>query len=170
MHSEKNKLFLLEPVFMPNSFILSALAQASVAAANGEVPVGAVLVKNGEIIAEAYNLVETNRDPTAHAEILAIRAAAKILNSPRLIDCDLYVTLEPCAMCAGAIAFARIRRIYFGAYDEKGGGIENGARIFSHPTCNHKPEIYGGIAESECGELLREFFKEKRQQKPTLRT
>ena len=144
------------------SFIQNSIAQACIAAENGEVPVGAVVVKDGKIIASAYNLVETNRDPTAHAEILAIRSACEIINSPRLIGCDLYVTLEPCAMCAQAISLARIRRLYFGAYDEKGGGVEHGARIFSHSTCNHKPEIYGGINESECGELLKEFFREKR--------
>lgn len=145
-----------------NQFIQSAIAQARIAAENGEVPIGAVVVRNNEIIASAYNLVEKNSDPTAHAEVLAIRSACEILKSPRLTDCDLYVTLEPCAMCAQAISLARIRRLYFGAYDEKGGGVENGARIFSHTTCNHKPEVYGGISESECGELLREFFKERR--------
>ncbi len=144
------------------SFIQNAIAQARIAAQNGEVPVGAVVVKDGRIIAEAYNLVEARKDPTAHAEILAIRAACQLLESSRLVDCDLYVTLEPCAMCAQAIAFARIRRLYFGAFDEKGGGVEHGARIFSHSTCNHKPEIYGGIAESECGELLKDFFQGKR--------
>ena len=145
-----------------NKFIQNAISQARFAAQNGEVPVGAVVVKDGRIIAEAYNLVETSKDPTAHAEILAIRAACQILESARLVDCDLYVTLEPCAMCAQAIAFARIRRLYFGAFDEKGGGVEHGARIFSQLTCHHKPEIYGGIAESECGELLKDFFRGKR--------
>ena len=145
-----------------NPFIQSAIVQARIAAESGEVPVGAVIVKDGKIIAEAYNLVETSKDPTAHAEILAIRVACQILESSRLVDCDLYVTLEPCAMCAQAIAFSRIRRLYFGAYDEKGGGVEHGSRIFSQPTCNHKPEIYGGIAESECGELLKDFFRGKR--------
>ncbi len=145
-----------------NFFIKSAIAQARIAAQNGEVPVGAVVVKDGRIIAEAYNLVETSKDPAAHAEIIAIRAACQLLESSRLVDCDLYVTLEPCAMCAQAIAFARIRRLYFGAFDEKGGGVEHGARIFSQPTCNHKPEIYNGIAESKCGELLKDFFRGKR--------
>lgn len=145
-----------------NSFIQSAISEARNAAENGEVPIGAVIVKDGQIIASAHNLVEGNSDPTAHAEMLAIRSASEILKSPRLIDCDLYVTLEPCAMCAQAISLARIRRLYFGAYDEKGGGVENGARVFSHATCNHKPEVYGGISESECGDLLREFFKGKR--------
>jgi len=147
----------MTPPFMP-----TALSLAAKAAENGEVPVGAVVVKDGKIIASAHNLVETDRDPTAHAEILAIRAAAQILKTPRLADCDLYVTLEPCAMCATAISFARIRRLYFGAYDEKGGGVENGARIFSQSTCHHKPEIYGGIAEGECGDLLKDFFAQRR--------
>lgn len=140
----------------------SAIALAKKAAEIGEVPVGAVVVCDGKIIASAHNLVEKKKDPTAHAEILAIRAAAEILNSPRLTNCDLYVTLEPCAMCAQAISLARIRRLYFGAYDEKGGGVENGARIFSHSTCHHKPEIYGGIAEAECAKLLKDFFADKR--------
>jgi tRNA(adenine34) deaminase len=143
-------------------FMLSAIALAKKAAENGEVPVGCVVVCDGKIIASAHNLVEKNTDPTAHAEILAIRAAADVLKSPRLINCDLYVTLEPCAMCAQAISLARIKRLYFGAYDEKGGGVENGARVFSHSTCNHKPEIYGGIAESECANLLKDFFTDKR--------
>jgi len=143
-------------------FMLSAIALAKKAAENGEVPVGALVVCDGEIIASAHNLVEKNTDPTAHAEILAIRAAAEILNSARLKTCDLYVTLEPCAMCAAAISLARIKRLYFGAYDEKGGGVENGARVFSHSTCHHKPEIYGGIAEIECAKLLKDFFADKR--------
>ena len=145
-----------------NSFMQNSIALACAGIAAGEVPIGAIIVKDGQIIASAYNLVETNRDPTAHAEILAIRFACEIINSPRLVGCDLYVTLEPCAMCAQAISLARIRRLYFGAFDEKGGGVEHGARIFSHGACNHKPEVYGGINESECGELLREFFREKR--------
>lgn len=143
-------------------FMLSAIALAKKAAENGEVPVGALVVCDGKIIASAYNLVEKNTDPTAHAEILVIRAASEILNSARLKTCDLYVTLEPCAMCAAAISLARIKRLYFGAYDEKGGGVENGARVFSHSTCHHKPEIYGGIAESECANLLKDFFADKR--------
>lgn len=140
----------------------AAITQAGKAFGFDEVPVGAVIVKDNKIIAEAYNLVELNKDPTAHAEILVIRAASALLESPRLVNCDLYVSLEPCAMCAQAISFARIRRLYFGAYDKKGGGIECGARIFSQPTCHHQPEIYGGIAESECGSLLQEFFQQKR--------
>jgi tRNA(adenine34) deaminase len=144
------------------NFMQSALDFARQAAALGEVPIGAVVVKDGKIISAAHNLTEEHNDPTAHAELLAIRAACEILKTPRLADCDLYVTLEPCAMCAAAISFARIRRLYFGARDEKGGGVEHGARFFSQPTCHHKPEIYGGIHESECGELLTAFFRERR--------
>lgn len=139
-----------------------ALAEARKAADMGEVPIGAVIVHNGKIIVFSYNLTETNNDPTAHAELLAIRAACEAIGNPRLTDCDLYVTLEPCAMCAAAISFARIRRLYFGAADPKGGGVEHGARFFSQPTCHHKPEVYGGISGSECGELLKEFFKSRR--------
>ncbi|MFO0388183.1 MAG: nucleoside deaminase [Alphaproteobacteria bacterium] len=139
-----------------------ALEHARKSALCGEVPIGAVIVKDGHVIASAHNLTETNNDPTAHAELLAIRAACEILKTPRLTDCDIYVTLEPCPMCATAISFARIRRLYFGAYDAKGGGVENGARIFNQPTCHHKPEVYGGIAESECAEILKEFFKARR--------
>ena len=139
-----------------------AIEQARAAAQAGEVPIGAVIVKDGQIIASTHNLTETHNDPTAHAELLAIRVACKTLQTPRLVDCDLYVTLEPCAMCAQAIAFARIRRLYFGAPDAKGGGVEHGARIFSQPTCHHTPEIYGGMNESECGELLKDFFKARR--------
>jgi len=140
-----------------------ALAQARAAGARGEVPIGAVIVgPDGAVLAEAANRTEADRDPTAHAELLAIRAAAKRLGAPRLVECDLYVTLEPCPMCAQAIAFARLRRVYYGAADAKGGGIEHGPRIFSQPTCHHKPEVYGGIAEREAGELLRAFFQERR--------
>jgi len=144
------------------SFMQSALDQARAAAANGEVPVGAVIVQNNRIIASSNNRIIELSDPTAHAELLAIRSACETLKTPRLEGCDLYVTLEPCAMCAQAISFARIRRLYFGAFDEKGGGVEHGARIFSHATCHHKPEIYGGISESECGKLLKHFFKARR--------
>lgn len=145
-------------------FMGLALAQARQAAQRGEVPVGAVLVdgKRGEIIAAAGNRVEANRDPTAHAELIAIRAGAMVLDAPRLAEADLYVTLEPCPMCAQAIAFARIRRLYFGAYDPKGGGVEHGPRIFEQATCHHRPEIYGGIAEREAAALLAEFFKSRR--------
>jgi len=138
-----------------------ALDLAAAAAAAGEVPVGAVIVEaaTGRVVAEAANRVEADRDPTAHAELLAIRAAARALGAPRLAGCDLHVTLEPCPMCAQAIAFARLRRVYFGAYDPKGGGVEHGARIFDQPTCHHRPEIYGGIEERRAQALLRRFFQ-----------
>lgn len=141
----------------------SALQQARAAAAAGEVPVGAVLTgPDGAILAAAHNQVETGHDPTAHAEIMVIRAAAKALGTPRLAGCNLYVTLEPCAMCAQAISLARIRRLYFGAYDPKGGGVEHGARVYSHPTCHHAPEVYGGLQEAEAAEMLKRFFAERR--------
>ena len=140
-----------------------ALQQAHAAAERGEVPIGAVIVgPDGTILAEAGNRTEGDRDPTAHAELLAIRAAAAMLGAPRLVECDLYVTLEPCPMCAQAISFARIRRLYYGASDPKGGGVEHGPRIFGQPTCHHAPEVYGGIAESEAARLLRDFFKARR--------
>ena len=139
-----------------------ALEVARRAAGRGEVPVGAVIIQDGKLLVRAGNRVEAYNDPTAHAEILGIRAAAEILGTPRLTRCDLYVTLEPCAMCAAAISMARIRRLYFGAYDPKGGGVENGPRFFGQPTCHHTPDVYGGIAESECGELLKEFFRKLR--------
>lgn len=139
-----------------------AFDEARAAASRGEVPVGAVIVKDGKVLASAGNRTLQDKDPTAHAEILAIRAAAKALGSERLIDCDLYVTLEPCAMCAGAISFARIRRLYFSANDEKGGAVENGPRFFAQPTCHHAPDVYGGIRESEAAEMLKEFFKGRR--------
>ncbi|GHD55091.1 tRNA-specific adenosine deaminase [Thalassobaculum fulvum] len=141
-----------------------ALAAARKAAEAGEVPVGAVVVHapTGRVLAEAGNRVETDRDPTAHAEMLAIRAAARAIGAPRLVDCDLYVTLEPCAMCAQAIAHARIRRLVFGAYDPKGGGVEHGSRVFEQPTCHHRPEVVGGVEETQAGALLRDFFAERR--------
>ena len=141
-----------------------ALAQAEAAAAAGEVPVGAVIVDgaSGRVLAEAGNRVEALADPTAHAEVLAIRAACAAVGAPRLPGCDLYVTLEPCALCAAAISFARLRRVYFAAYDPKGGGVEHGARVFDHATCHHRPEIYGGIRETEAAEMLRGFFAAKR--------
>ena len=141
-----------------------ALTYARRAAARGEVPVGAVIVdgRTGAILARRHNLVEAHNDPTAHAELLAIRAAAKRLGAARLAHCDLYVTLEPCPMCAHAISFARIRRLYFGAQDPKGGGVEHGPKIFGQPTCHHHPEIIGGLRESECGALLKDFFKARR--------
>ena len=141
-----------------------ALDQARAAASAGEVPVGAVLVEaqTGRILAETRNRIEELSDPTAHAEILAIRAGAAALGSPRLPDCDLYVTLEPCPMCAAAIAFARVRRVYYGAGDPKGGAIDHGVRLFDQPTCHHRPEVYGGIGETEAATLLREFFQARR--------
>jgi tRNA(adenine34) deaminase len=139
-----------------------ALRQARAAAEAGEVPVGAVIVRAGEAIAQAGNRTVTDRDPTAHAEMVVIRAAAASLGSERLVDCDLYVTLEPCAMCAAAISFARIRRLYYGAADPKGGAVENGVRYFSAPTCLHRPEIYGGIGEIEAAKLLQGFFRARR--------
>ena len=140
-----------------------ALSEARLAAERGEVPVGAVIVgPDGSVLAQAGNRTEETNDPTAHAEMLAIRAAARKLAAPRLADCDLYVTLEPCPMCAQAISFARIRRLYWGAADPKGGGIEHGPRIFDQPTCHHKPELYPGLSEGEAGELLRAFFRERR--------
>jgi len=142
------------------AYMQLALDAARTAAEYGEVPVGAGVVDSvsGRVLSVAANRVEQDRDPTAHAEILAIRAAARELRVPRLTDCDLYVTLEPCTMCAQAIAFARIRRLVFGAYDPKGGGVEHGARVFSQPTCHHAPEIVGGMEEGACAALLKEFF------------
>ena len=148
---------------MPTSSPMErALSEARAAARAGEVPVGAVVVRNGEVLSTAYNLTRTTNDPTAHAEIVAIRRAAEALGTDRLEGCDLHVTLEPCSMCAGAISHARIRRLYFGASDPKGGGVEHGPRVFSHPTCHHTPEIYGGIAEGEAAALLRGFFAARR--------
>ncbi len=140
-----------------------ALAAARAAGARGEVPIGCVILgPDGAVLAEAGNRTEELKDPTAHAELLAIRAAATVLGSPRLVGCDLYVTLEPCPMCAQAISFARLRRVYWGAADPKGGGIEQGPRIFDQPTCHHRPELYPGVGERDAGELLRSFFKERR--------
>jgi tRNA(adenine34) deaminase len=144
------------------SFMSIALEEACAAAARGEVPVGCVIVRGDAVIARAGNRTLADKDPTAHAEILAIRAAAAALGSERLTDCDLYVTLEPCAMCAAAMSFARIRRLYFGAADPKGGAVENGPRFFAQPTCHHRPEVYGGIGESEAAAMLREFFAARR--------
>jgi tRNA(adenine34) deaminase len=147
---------------MPQSFMDDALSEARTANEAGEVPVGCVIVRAGKIIARAGNRTLTDRDPTAHAEILAVREAARALGSERLTDCDLYVTLEPCAMCAAALSFARIRRLYYGAADPKGGAVDNGVRFFAAPTCHHRPEVYGGIGESEAARLLQEFFKARR--------
>jgi tRNA(adenine34) deaminase len=140
----------------------AALDAARRAALAGEVPVGAVVMHGGEIIATAANAPRTLHDPTAHAEMLAIRAAAQVLGSDRLEECDLWVTLEPCAMCAGAIAHARIARLYYGAEDAKGGAVAHGPRFFAQPTCHHRPEVYAGIGEEEAARLLREFFASRR--------
>jgi len=139
-----------------------ALEEAHAAAARGEVPVGCVVVRDGEVVARASNRTLADKDPTAHAELIAIRVATSKLGTERLVDCDLYVTLEPCAMCAAAMSFARIRRLYFGAADPKGGAVENGVRFFSAATCHHRPEAYGAINESECAALLKDFFQARR--------
>jgi len=139
-----------------------AFAEAHAAEARGEVPIGAAISRNGEVIARAGNRTREDADPTAHAEMLAIRTAAKWLGDFRLTECDLYVTLEPCAMCAGAISHARLRRLYFAASDPKGGAIEHGPRLFNQPTCLHAPEVYGGIRETEAAEMLKAFFRARR--------
>jgi len=144
------------------SFMDMALDQARAAGARGEVPVGCVIVCDGAVVAGAGNRTLADRDPTAHAEIIAIRQAAASLGSERLEACDLYVTLEPCAMCAGAVAFGRIRRLYYGAADPKGGAVDHGVKFFASPSCHHRPEVYGGLAEAEAGALLKEFFRERR--------
>ncbi|MFL6845605.1 MAG: nucleoside deaminase [Allosphingosinicella sp.] len=138
------------------------LDEARAAAADGEVPVGAVVIRGGEVIAVGRNRMRADNDPTAHAEIVALRAAAAALGSPRLDGCELWVTLEPCAMCAGAIALARIARLYFAAPDPKGGAVLHGPRLFAQPTCHHSPEVYSGMGEGEAGELLKAFFRERR--------
>ena len=151
------------PAGVGNSWMARALAEAEAAASAGDVPVGAVLVDaDGAIITAAGNRVERDRDPTAHAEMLVLRTGAALLGTKRLAGCDLYVTLEPCPMCTAAIALGHIRRLYFGAFDPKGGGVEHGARIFDQPTCHHRPEIYGGIDERRAGALLRAFFQARR--------
>jgi len=139
-----------------------ALKQAEIAQSQGEVPIGCVVVRDGEIVAEAGNRTLTDRDPSAHAEMVAIRTAARRLGSERLTECDLYVTLEPCTMCAGAISFARIRRLYYGASDPKGGAVESGVRFFAQPTCHHVPEVYSAVGEVKAASLLRDFFKARR--------
>jgi tRNA(adenine34) deaminase len=139
-----------------------AFAAARAAGEAGEVPVGAVIVRDGVVLAAAGNRTLIDKDPTAHAEILAIRAACRAVGSERLNGCDLYVTLEPCAMCAGAISFARLRRLYWAAPDPKGGAVEHGPRFFAQPTCHHRPDLYGGLRESEAAELLRTFFEARR--------
>lgn len=139
-----------------------ALELAASASEAGEVPVGAVIMRGGRIIAEAHNAPRETHDPTAHAEILAICRAAQVLDSERLTDCELWVTLEPCAMCAGAIAHARLAKVYYAASDPKGGAVEHGARVFDQEQCLHRPEVYSGIGEARAAELLREFFRERR--------
>jgi tRNA(adenine34) deaminase len=140
----------------------AALGEARAAQAAGEVPIGCVVVRDGEIVAKAGNRTIRDHDPTAHAELLAIRAAAHALGNERLDACDLYVTLEPCAMCAGALSFARIRRLYYGAADPKGGAVDSGVRFFGSPTCHHAPEVYGGMGEQAAAEMLRAFFQVRR--------
>jgi tRNA(adenine34) deaminase len=148
---------MTDPTFMD-----LALKAAETAGKAGEVPIGCVIVLNNRVIATAGNRTLTDRDPTAHAEILAIRQATAAVGSERLIDCDLYVTLEPCTMCAGAVSLARIRRLYYGAADAKGGAVDSGVRFFAQPTCHHAPEVYSAVGESEAATLLREFFKARR--------
>jgi tRNA(Arg) A34 adenosine deaminase TadA len=145
-------------------YINLAIKEARLAAERGEVPIGAVIVNaaSGKVIAQAGNRTEELNDPTAHAEILAIRLATQATGSPRLEDCNLYVTLEPCPMCATAISFARVRRLYFGAFDSKSGGVEHGPRIFAQSTCHHTPEVYSGFEEIRCSKMLKEFFDAKR--------
>lgn len=153
--SEGQKSFAADPMS-------SAFLEAEAAFARGEVPIGATIVRDGAIIARAGNRTLEAHDPTAHAEILAIREACRALSSQRLTDCDLYVTLEPCAMCAAAISFSRVRRLYFAASDPKGGAVEHGPRFFAQATCHHAPEIYGGLRETEAADLLRRFFEGRR--------
>ncbi len=140
----------------------TAFAEARAAAARGEVPIGAAILLDGRVIAQAGNRTREGNDPTAHAEVLAIRQACEALGSERIGGADLYVTLEPCPMCAAAISFARLRRLYYAAADPKGGGIEQGPRVYSHPTCHHVPEVYGGIREGEAAALLQAFFRDRR--------
>jgi tRNA(adenine34) deaminase len=144
------------------SFMDLALKAADSARELGEVPIGCVIVRNGEVIATAGNRTLAERDPTAHAEMIAIRKAAATIGSERLVDCDLYVTLEPCTMCAGAISFARIRRLYYGAADPKGGAVDSGVRFFASPTCHHVPEVYAGVGERKASAMLKDFFKARR--------
>ncbi len=144
------------------TFMDLALAEARAAAADGEVPVGCVIVRDGAVIARGRNRTVADHDPTAHAEMVALRAAAATLGTERLADCDIHVTLEPCTMCAGALSFARIRRLYYGAADPKGGAVDSGVRFFDQPTCHHRPDVYGGIAGQEAAALLREFFAGRR--------
>ncbi len=148
---------------MPSGAMQRALDEARAAAARGEVPVGAVVIDGaGKLLAACGNRTEADADPTAHAEMLALRAAARAFGGARLTGCDLYVTLEPCPMCAQAISFARVRRLYFGASDAKGGGVDNGPRIFDQPSCHHRPDVYGGIDEARAAALLKDFFAARR--------
>ncbi|QJQ32217.1 nucleoside deaminase [Sphingomonas lacunae] len=151
---------MTHPVPFPH--MARAVELAKAAAQDGEVPVGAVVVKDGRVVGEGANAPRSHKDPTAHAEIIAMRAAAKALGDERLTGCDLWVTLEPCAMCAGAIAHARISRLYYAADDPKGGAVDNGPRLFTQPTVHHQPEVYGGIMATEAAAILREFFGERR--------
>ena len=144
------------------SFMDMALEEARAAQARGEVPVGCVIVRGSEVVVRAGNRTVADRDPTAHAELLALRMAASSIGSERLTGCDVYVTLEPCAMCAAAMSFARIRRLYYGAADPKGGAVDNGVRFFAQPSCHHRPEVYGGVSESEASVLLKDFFAARR--------
>ncbi|MCP9221898.1 tRNA adenosine(34) deaminase TadA [Erythrobacter sp. LQ02-29] len=146
----------------PSPFMIRALELAREASAEGEVPVGAVVVRDGKIVGEGRNAPRRDHDPTAHAEMLALRQAARTVGSERLSGCDLWVTLEPCAMCAGAIVHARIRRLYYAASDPKGGAVEHGARVFDHPQAHHRPEIYAGLGEREAAALLQDFFRDRR--------
>ena len=149
--------------FPPSGPMALAFEQAHAAAARGEVPIGAVIVDpQGRALAAAGNRTRELSDPTAHAELLAVRAACERLASERLVGCDLYVTLEPCPMCAAAIGFARVRRLYYAAPDPKGGGVDHGPRVYAHPTCHHRPDVYGGIGEAAAAALLRDFFRERR--------
>jgi len=159
---KRSKLALMNK--LNNNFMEAAMLEAENAFERGEVPVGCVIVdsESGEIIARTSNRTEELDDPTAHAEMLAIRTASNMAGSARLPQCDMYVTLEPCPMCATAISFARLRRVYFGAYDPKSGGVDHGPRIFEQSSCHHKPEVYGGISETACGEMLKTFFRQKR--------
>ena len=150
-----------QPSSAPDAMAL-AFDEAKAAALRGEVPVGAVVLRDGMVLSRAGNRTLELKDPSAHAEMLALRLACEAIGSERLIGCDLYVTLEPCPMCAAAISFARIRRLYFGAGDPQGGAVENGVRLYESPTCHHAPEVYGGLRETEAAELLRDFFRERR--------
>jgi tRNA(adenine34) deaminase len=153
-----------------SAFMDHALEEARRAAAAGEVPIGCVIVRDGAIVARAGNATVSRRDPTAHAEILAIRAASAAIGSERLFDCDLYVTLEPCPMCAGAISLARLRRLYYGASDPKGGAVDSGVALYASATCHHRPEVYGGISEREAAALLKAFFRARRYGQASART